>query len=259
MNQSPSRFEWALGLHEYPGAAPGPQVFARFLSLVADFLGGFGVTPTHLASEGEGSTGKLTKYDGAVTKRLVASDFAGVSALSLVVSPKDSKAPAFDRVFSASLTWTVPSELLLCVVANETTVPFAGEQFDRLLRTLLEWKEWAFGFALKDEVSRQPDFHVLTIDNGKLSSKEREALTRWYRAKPDDRKVRLRDVYPVNILGREQMVRVVTGKAFGEAISGLPGATIEDVAGLVVLRISDSALPTIRSQLAAQGVLIAVA
>jgi hypothetical protein len=258
MNQTPSKLEWALGLHDYPCAPPSPQVFARFFGIVSDFFGSLGVAPTHVAAEGDGYTGKLTKFGGIVTKRLVESEFVQVSALSIVVSPKDSKEPAFDRLISASLTWTAPHELLLCFVSNEAAVPFKGAQFDRLLHTLLEWKGWAFGFGLKDEVSRQPDFHVLTIDNGMLASQEREALTRWYRAKLEDRKVRLRDVYPVNILGREQTVRLVTGKALGDVIRGIPASTVEEVNGVTVWKVSETALPAIRAQLGAQGSLIAV-
>lgn len=79
---------------------------------------------THIAAEGDGHTGKLTKFGGAVTKRLVESEFAQVSALSIVVSPRDSKEPAFDRLISARLTWTAPRELLLCFVSNESAVSF---------------------------------------------------------------------------------------------------------------------------------------
>lgn len=258
MNQTPSEFEWALGLHDYPSSTPEPQIFARFFGIVSDFFRRVNVTPTHIAAEGDGYTGKLTKFGGAATKRLIESEFATVSALSIVVSPKDSKGPSFDRLMSASLTWTAPRELLLCFVSNEAVVPFKGAQFDSLLRALLEWKGWTFGFGLKDRVSRQPDFHVLTIDNGRLTNQEREALTRWYRAKLDDRKSRLRDVYPVNILGCEQTGRILAGKPLGDVIHSASGSTVEEVKGFTVWRVSEEALPAIRAQLGAQGLLIVV-
>ena len=241
MNQ-PSKFEWALGLYDYLSAAPNPQTFARFFRIVSDFLGGLSIVPSHIAAEGEGYTGKLTKSGSAVTKRLVESEFAHISALSIVVSPNNSKEPAFDRLVSASLTWTALSELQMCLVANEASAQFLGSQFDSVLKTLLEWRTWAFGFGLKDEISLQPELHILTIDNGRLTNQEREALTRWYRARNEDRQVRLRDVYPVNVLNQKQTDRVIAGRTFGAIIESIPDSKVEEINGVTLWKVPESKL-----------------
>lgn len=162
------------------------NAFASFYDAARGLFARLGVAMTHLAAEGKGYSGKLVKPNSAAMKHLVNSHFTGITALSCVVSPEGSKAPAYDRVVAASLSWN-QGEMVLCVVVNEGLSMFLGPSFEATLSDMLEIKSWSFGYAFRDSVEHQPEFHVLSIDTGRLGKEEAQSLRRWYASKSSER------------------------------------------------------------------------
>lgn len=247
-NLSPT--EWALGLFQYPPAQPASSSFAEFYYLAVKLLEEIKAPATYLAAEGDGYSGELVKFGGKINRRLIDSAFEGVTVLSVVTNPPGSKEPSYDRYASASLSWNLPNELLLCLAINDALLPFGGERFHRLVLDLLRWQPWSFGFGLDDLVTRQPDFHVLSLDNGKLSKDERTALTRWYRAKAEERQRKLRGVYPITILNREQLRQPVSAdQSLEQFIRSNPSFHLEAVGDLMVWEIPASQLAATQERL----------
>src|SRR5262245_18328479 len=100
----PSKTEWAVGLYSYPEKPAQNSTYLAFYDAVARLLTRQGLVLTHFAAEGNGFTGKLTKWQTHAAKRLVDSAFEDITVLSLVVSSEGSKDPAYDRVIYASLS-----------------------------------------------------------------------------------------------------------------------------------------------------------
>ena len=255
----PSKSEWVIGLHSYRESSPIGNTFASFYAAATNLFARMGVAMTHVAAEGDSYNGKLVKASSAAAKRLVDSGFEGITVLSCVVSPEGSKEPAYDRVVSASLSWNSPNELLLCVVANDGLDAFLGPVFEATIAEMLKLGNWSFGYAFRDTVERQPDFHVLSLDNGRLSKMESQALRKWYASKSSEREQMPRSVYPVTILNESQLGLSVNGATLAQIIEGTPNTTSNRVGALVVWRVPEDQVQRLRDSLGAAGALIAYA
>lgn len=253
-----SQLEWTLGLYDYSTAIPPSNTFDEFYALTGEFLSSLGLFPSHIAAEGDEHTGKLLKIDSIGAKRLLKSRFDGVSTLSVVSCSKATQEPTFDRMISANLSWTMPSEILLCLTTNDALAQFSGPVFDELLKKLLQWRIWAFGYALRDKVCRQPEFHVMSIDNGRLSNDEKNALIRWYRASTAERLVRPRNIYPINIWNQKQISRQIGTQTLGDFIRSKQSTSIEEIEGLTIWKVVETEVDTLRAELSTKGALISL-
>jgi hypothetical protein len=252
-----SKIEWVIGLHSFPEAPPRAVNFAKFYAATCDLFSRLGVTMTHIAADHRDSNGKLVKAESAAAKRLLDSGFEGITVLSCLVSPEGSKKPNYDRLVYASLSWNLPNELLLCVVVNDGLAAFLGSVFEAALAEMLGLENWSCGYAFRDAVERQPDFHVLALDNGKLNKVESQALRKWYASKPIERAQRPRSVYPVTILNETQLSFSVNGSPLGQIIERSPDTKSNRVGSLVVWRVPEGQLQRLRESLGASGALIA--
>ncbi|MBX9654215.1 hypothetical protein K2Y11_11405 [bacterium] len=257
MIDTPSKTEWVIGLHSHPQSPPGNEIFLRFYSKVIRLLEQLGVPIPHVAAEGDGFSGKLVKLNSAAGNRIIRSGFEGISGLSFVVSPQGSMEPAYDRVLSASLSWNAPAELLLCVVVNESIVSFLSETFETAILEFIGIENWSYGYSFRDAVTRQPDFHVLSLDNGQLSKVETQFLRKWYSSTVPERLQRLRSIYPITIANERQLACNVDGISLGEFMQLAPGTTLNRIGDLFLWRVPESQVIQFRESLGVAGVLIA--
>jgi hypothetical protein len=196
----------ALGLYKYNCDPPRNELFRRFHSAIAGLFQSCGIVLTHFGAEGPGYPDKLTKISGRAYDRMLKSDFADVTGVSLLANPPDSNSPAYDACANATINYVdVNRELLACVVINEAFVKLRSPEYDSLLRSLVELCRWDFGYGFSSNVEKQPDFHILGLDNGKLSAEEYKSLNTWYAAPAQVRTSFLRGVYAYNLLNENQL------------------------------------------------------
>ncbi len=253
---SQSQSEWVIGLNRYSDLPLTGGVFSKFYSTASRLFSKLGVTSTHLGAEGRGQSGKFVRCSGNAAKRLVDSGFSEITVLSCVASTKTSKEPSFDREVSASLSWTPPGEIILSFVVNEGIAAFQSHNFEYVLTELLRFDDWSFGYAFRDLVARQPEFHVLSLDSGNLDYAESAALRRWYLANSVERTHRLRSVYPITIVNDNQLKSVVQGKLLSEIIEATAKTTVSRVGNLTVWRVPDAQVLALRKTLGETGGLI---
>lgn len=117
--------------------------------------------------------------------------------------------------------------------------------------------EWNFGFSLCDLATRQPDFHVLSLDNGRLGPAEYARLTKWYRAAPAQRIHRLRDVCTVNLLGGAQLSSDAGGHDLADFIESVQHSTTTRGGSLTAWCVQDDQLQKVRKTLGEAGILTA--
>ena len=181
----PKTTEWVLGLYQYVKQFPDGDLFSRFNEMIRAILTEeLKLEANYMAVEGPGYSGKLVSPN-RLMKKLMASSFSGLSVLSYVVSATNE--PGYDRLVSASLSYNQPNEILFCLAVNEGVAPFRNTAFRRSMQQGLKLSQWQYGLALKDQVEKQPEFHVLGLDNGKLSDDDRKSLIAWYRASFEER------------------------------------------------------------------------
>jgi hypothetical protein len=250
----------ALGLYKYNCDQLENQLFSRFYSTLLSQLESCGVTPTYIGAEGNGYSGKLTKLGGPTHNKLVKSGFADITVLSITANPPGSDAPSYDSFASASLSYVeVNRELLVCVVVNESFINLHSVEYDNLLRSQVELCRWDFGYGFSSSVEKQPDFHILGLDNGKLSAEEYKSLCIWYAAREDVRTSLLRDVYPYNFLNETQLKAQVsdgeTLRQFVQRQSDCSFIRLTDY-GLYLWQVPDAEVARLRKILVGSPVLM---
>lgn len=249
--------EWVIGLYSYSSDQPTGTTVRAFYKIVTDVFTQLGAPPTYIAAEGKGYSGKAVDFGGNISKKLIHSDFEDITVLDISSNPEGSKSPAYDRFATASLSFNMPGETLLCLALNEGFEPFGGEVFCQIVGRLLSLQDWSFGFGFSDKVNRQPDFHVLGIDNGKLGADEQAALNAWYMAQPERKTTMLRGVYPMMLLNQEQMqLSAPDGRSLVEYIGSRADCTDVQSGNLVMCMIPLHEVDSMRAELSKSGALI---
>jgi hypothetical protein len=247
----------ALGLYLYGGAVPGADLFARFSRLTQTLFARLGIAPTYMGLGGDGYPEGFVPYGGRAHKKALAREFDGVLSVSVAANPVGSDEPAFDSFALVSLSY-LPSEgeLLLSLEVNEAWLPFDGEVYGETVGAYLALAPWNFGFGFADASSRQPGFHILSLDPGNLTPDERTRLRTWYAVPPDVRVRKLRDVYALNWLGAGQLDEATRdGRPLRSLVMSMGVGEIQPVAGtsLVSWSVPVASREAVRLQVAEAG------
>lgn len=251
----------ALGLYKYNCDEPDSSLFQLFHAAIVSAFQSYGIDCTYFGADGPGYPDKLTKIGGRAYARAVKSGFADVTGLSFMANPPDSDAPAYDSFATAILNYVeVNRELVACLVVNESFLELHSNEYDALLHSQAQLCQWDYGFGVSSGVDKQPDFHILGLDNGKLSPEEYESLCAWYAAPPQSRLTFLRDVYPYNLLNETQLSAQVredmTLRQFAQSQPGCSLTRLTDY-GLYLWRVPDAEVDRLRIALKKSGALVA--
>jgi len=256
MNSLLSSQEWALGLFDYSGGELSADEFRVFNDLISKFLSRAETPPTYFAAEGKGYSGEFVEIGGRAHKKLLKANYEGISALSFASNPEGSESPSYDRHAIANLRSNHYGGAELSVAVNNGVIAFADESFEGLVLELLKIRSWSFGFALIDEVDKQPDFHIQSIDNGKLNPEEQASLMTWYIAQPDEKRVKLRSVYPWMLLNQQQAAQDVAGQTLLEFIEAKGSHDISRLDNGFVWKVPQDELKNLHSELKGSGVFV---
>lgn len=250
----------ALGLYKYNCDQPESGLFGHFYSTVISQFASCGITPTYVGAEGDGYSGKLTKIGSRTHDKLVKTNFADVTVLSVVANPTGSEEPSYDNFASASLSYVeVNRELLACIVINDSFIRIRSKEYDGLLRSHVDLCRWDFGYGFSSSVEKQPDFHILGLDNGKLSPEEYKSLSTWYAAPGEVRTALLRDVYPYNFLNDIQLdAQVSDGVTLRQFAQRQPGCSLTRLTdyGLHLWQVPDTEIARLKQILVGSPVLV---
>ncbi len=250
----------ALGLYKYNCVRPEGDLFSHFYSTILSQLGSCGVSPTYIGAGGIGYSGKLEKFGGRIHSKLVNSRFFNVNLISVAANPTGSEEPAYDGYANASLSYVdANNELLMCIVINESFVKIHSLEFQNLIHSQIKIHEFDFGYGFSSEIEKRPDFHILGLDNGKLSSDEYESLCKWYDATGEVRTTVLRDVYPYNILNEKQLdAQLSDGITLRQFAQRRPGSSLVRLTdyGLHLWRVPDAEVTKLRMLLFGSSILL---
>jgi hypothetical protein len=248
---------WSLLLHAYPDEAPPASVYAEFFERMTKLLEELGAPPTYIGASGPGYPGKYVEYGGRVTKRLLDTSFADVHSVELATTPPGSDAPAGDSFVVASLWWWESDFphgepcLELNLTMNEAVLPLRSQRCDELLRELLVWRQWSYGFA---EISHRDE---------ELSEEEEEAQMVWTSTEAAQRRRTTWRALPVLALSEEQLAQPMGGKesflgrlagrrrirTLADFIGAAEGTRSEKIGGLLLWWIPQERLADIRDRL----------
>jgi len=250
----------ALGLYKYGCNQPPIGFFGGFCSTILHHFQAWRIAPTYIGAEGPAYSGKLIKFGSRTHDKLVKSHFADVTGLSIVANEPGSDAPAYDSFASASLSCVSENrELLACIVVNEVYVQLRSPEYGDLLRSLVTLCGWSFGYGFSSSVEKQPELHLLGLDNGKLTADEYKSLCSWYAASGGLRTALLRDVYPYNLLNDLQLeAQVAEGVTLRQFAGRQEGCSLTRLADcdLCLWDVPDAEIPHVKNKLRGSPVLM---
>ena len=216
--------------------------------------------PTYVGIEGDGYPDDYKKCGSRVHQKLVNAGFDGISGLSIVVNPQGSDEPSYDNFATISFGFIESiQEATLCFVVNELFVQFASGAYDDAWKTFLDLNTWDFGYGFSGNVEKQPEFHILGLDNGNLTATEQSELNAWYGALPDQRLDRLRGIYTYNFVSMRQLDNdVINGVTLRQFIEQRQLGEIRLLTdyGLHLWRLDEAEVDQARMQLQESAVLI---
>jgi len=250
----------AFGLHSYGQPAPEATVFETFNGIVLTLFERVGIAPTYVGIEGKGYPGDYKKIGSRSHQKLLKSGFARITTLSMIANPEGSDEPSYDGFATVSLGYIDSTqELLLCFVVNECFIELNSSTYDESWQSFLDLSSWDFGYGFSEQVEKQPEFHVLGLDGGKLTADEQIQLNAWYGSLPADRLERLRGVYPYNFVSERHLANVVKGDVtLRQFIEGHEHMSLTQLNanGLYLWRIEGSSVAHVRAELRESTALI---
>ncbi|MRX39014.1 hypothetical protein GJU43_06985 [Flavobacterium sp. LC2016-23] len=200
------KMNFALGLYSYTNKSVDSNTFKKFYILITAIFDSCGITPTYFAALGNGYSGNLTKFGGQQQTKAISTNFSEITTLSIVANPKNSNEPGYDSLVSASLGYIEETgETLLCFAFDEEAIDPQSNKFEQFICALIDLKFWDFGYGASQRETNNPEFHILSLDDGNLSEKENSSLIKWYDSAPKERQTKLRGIYPINILNERQL------------------------------------------------------
>jgi hypothetical protein len=250
--------EWAVGLIGADSSKPsGAKLLASLVAAERTF-DKVGLKVTHLAWGGDSSdAGKYYAVTSSKAKKMISSCFEGASSLSMISTPTGTKSPAYDHIALLTLSWNHKYETILCAVFSEHIAPFFGTAFKAVLSELINISNWSSGYGFTSGKRGRAEVHVLGGDSGDLTESESAALWEWYSTDVQDRRRRIRDVYPVLLLKDPLLNTRVGNVSMLDFIQTCPKSTWFRLGDFLVWRIPDDQVVMIRRTLSQAGILIA--
>ncbi|WP_426212037.1 hypothetical protein [Massilia sp. TWP1-3-3] len=251
---------FAIGLYCYTAPSPGADGFKAFYDLITNIFIRIGIAPTYFAAEGTGYNGNLTKFGARTHAKALKSGFSDIHVMSLVANPAGSAEPGYDSYASASLSYVEEiGETLFCLAIEERFLEFSSDDFNSILMSCIALQRWDFGYAVSQPVQKKPEFHVLGLDAGELTVEDQTRLNKWYASLPEARLIKIRDVYPVNVLNNTQLnARVSVSQSLTDVIREDKHSSLRlaDDGQLWLWEVEPDGLDDLRNKLAAGDVLI---
>lgn len=249
----------AFALHGY-GSPPGSDVFAAFSERALRFFDQLGIAPTYVGIEGDGYPDDFRRWGSRSHQKLLKDNFTGVSSLSIVTNPNGSDQPSYDAFATVALSFVdALGETLLYFVVNEGYLEFQTSAYDKAWKAFLGLDSWDFGYGFSDVVDKQPDFHILGLDSGKLTATEVHGLNVWYAAPVEERCHRLRGVYPYNLVSDQQLgFPLQQGTNLRQLITEVCDGEVTkvDETDLYLWRVKEASVNDVRKALQRHGAII---
>lgn len=249
----------AVAFFKYEDEAPTSDQLRRAYEYFDAKLRRLGAEPTYF---GVGGYLKLKKYGGALHKRSLENNFAptkdGSLGFSIYCNPPGSDAPAYDYLALANYSYLPSqSEAVLTFYAEDRYINLPSPAFEDLLAEVAALQAWDFGHALSWPVEREPYMHLI---GGKRrdGSEETRRQDKWYAAQEAERLVKIRDVYPYNVLNAQQLAYPLSeATTLRDFIARDPDSALRPLTpGLELWTVEPEETERVRAALVGTGVLI---
>lgn len=244
-------------LHDFVNPKPN---LITWVNYVTKFFKKYNVIPNRLGGHNKKATKNISFINGvrALEKNNYDTEDIWIGAL-----PPKHNSDMFCAIFSASIV--INTNNTSCdLYFDDAIVKFDIEYMNKLAQDLANICGAKYGYAFQRPFSQIVGYYAGTISGLEYGEPEREFITKWnheYRL-PDGRYKRgdLRDIYPINILSKTHMERIIHGMHFKKWIESdnHHGYLIQLDNDLWSWHVTDEQIPSVRESLRNTGMVLCI-
>ena len=202
-----SNREVAIAFYSYGRDAFAEDFVLKYLELVQKFFPKLGLGLSYWSvCRNDRCTGykKVTPRTWSLFKP------HNIEILSITSNPEGTDEPNFDKY---AICPTSYSDVLKCTrisfVVNKTFLQLHTEIFHQIFQEMLLLYPWDFGMAFEDKVL-SCEFQIYEGIYRKLPIPTQKNICKWYDVDVEDRLVKLRTIFPYNMLNINQLSREIS-------------------------------------------------
>lgn len=250
----------AIGFFRHQSQMPTPAEMMERYRTIEQICRALGLTPTHFGADDGQTRSEYKKIGSALQKRFLESGSLGFRDFEFSACLPSSNAPGKDSYFSIALS-SIPEaqQVSVTISVDEPHLTLGSEVFDSVLRTLSALWLWDYGFGLSRKKKTDPLLLILDGDNDKHSPEDRRRMEKWYACyQPEQRRIRIRDVYPYNIIGPGHLAfKLPDGRTLNDFIRSDPDSELVPLTDrLWSWKVAPDKTEIVRGKLLGTGVII---
>lgn len=252
------------GIFLQAGDAPKPsaQLWISGYSLLEAELLRFGVVPEYEVLDNLSGPGKFKKRSIAQPRQLVPSECDDIDTLALAATPPGMSKPGWNWSSLANLSYLDGyNRLSLSLMLDNKHCQLGSLAFEQSLSALSSFAKWDFGWAMARDKERDIELYLGGIGGGEgFTSEDRRLTTMWYDTyEPEERRKRVRDIFPYNMVGPEHLAhRLPDGRSLREFIEADADSELRPLAdNLWLWKVNADRTEAMREKLRGTGIIIA--
>jgi hypothetical protein len=201
----------AIGYHSYSPELPTSDDMIRSYGILEHIVDGLGLKPTYFSAWDGESRGGWKKYGGAFHQKVINRRTGGFYSVGLAVNPLGSKEPGYDSFLEINFRFSPDEERTsVYAVIHEPYLDFASAAYDALVEELAQLWRWDYGFAFERDASKAPMTYLVGGISRTETPEEKRRVEVWYAAyQPEERRKRVRDIFPYNMIGLGHLKNVL--------------------------------------------------
>jgi hypothetical protein len=241
---------------------PNPTQWINSFALLEDVLASYSIKPNYYSADNYEGVGKFRKYAGEGLGTSLASDLGALDYVALAATPQRTANPGWNwNALCSSSYMDSYDSLSLTFMVDHTLCEFGSPEFEETLQRLVANQVWDFGFAMLRDKERGMEMYIGGIGGGDGFDKEDNRRTDlWYACyQPEERRKRVRDIFPYNVVGLEHLARSLPDgrslRAFIEADADSELRPLAD--NLWLWKVNADRTEAMRDKLRGRGIIIA--
>ncbi|WP_010300861.1 hypothetical protein [Candidatus Odyssella thessalonicensis] len=220
-----------------------------------------GLEPTRIGITGAPYKGNKTITFHNGLKRLEDHNYQEVQGISLYAIPPNHNIDMFDGIFILEYTCRNKGAFVLCW--DNQLLSFDKGNCKDIVKDICSYIKISYGYAFQRLFNQGPSFYPRgVLASSKLSEDEEDRIALWNNEymMPDGNYQTgdLRDIYPLNILSRVHLDRVVNGGRFEDWIQAVPqrGSLEQITDSLWTWWVEADNIDAVRAALAPSGMIL---
>ncbi len=249
----------AIGFFCHTQHMPTPDDMMRCYDLIENVFERLGARPTYFSADDGTGRGGYKKVGGAFQRQVLDQRTLGYRSIGLAANPADSDMPGCDSFLNMDFAFGPEGEEVYAVLtANEEILRVGTRECEEIIVKIAEMWQWDYGFGFERDAYTMPGIYLSGGASDRQSAEDRARGEKWYACyQPEERKRRIRDVFPYNMIGESHLAQVLPdGRSLREFIENDPGSDLKPTGNLWLWKVSPNRAELVRTKLCGTGIVI---